>query len=73
MITIGEIDFGNRLRAAQAFCDVLASNFKMHAAAEGSFRFMDREERTYLGKDIREFTRLDAAGRFDRIAMHRIA
>src|SRR5450631_3296640 len=51
VITIVEILIGDGAGAADAFGDVLAGHFQMHAAGMGTFRSMDGEERLHLRQD----------------------
>src|SRR6202171_4209179 len=50
VIAVVEILVGDGARAADAFGDVLAGHFQVHAAGMGAFRRMDGEERLHLGQ-----------------------
>ena len=73
MVTVRQPRFRDRLGAADAFGDILAGHLEMHAAGMGPFRLMDGEEAQHLCKDFVDVPGLVAAGRFDGVAVHRIA
>src|SRR6185437_5164849 len=73
MIAIAERRFGDRLRAADAFGDVLAGHLEMDAARIAAFGRMDGEEAFDLAQDLIDQPRLVAGGRGDGVAMHGIA
>ena len=64
---------GDRLRAADAFGDVLAGHLDMHAAGMGALGVVDGEEAAHLGQDAVERPGLVAGRRLDRVAVHRVA
>ena len=73
VIAVGQRLVGNGNRAARAFGNVLASHFGMDAAGKAALGTMHGKETAYFGKDAFERAGLVAAGRFDDIAVHRIA
>ncbi len=73
MIAVVEILIGNGTCAADAFGDVVAGHFQMHAAGMRPLRRMDGEERFHFRQDAVERAGLVTASRGDGIAMHRIA
>lgn len=60
MVAVGQLQLGNRLRAAQTFGHILAGHLEMHTAADSAFGFVNREEAAHLGEDIGEFTRFES-------------
>src|SRR5882724_5106724 len=73
VVAVVEILVGDGASAADAFGDVLAGHFQMHAAGMGALSGMDREEAFDLGEDAVERTGLVAGGRTDGVAVHGIA
>ena len=73
VIAVAERLLGDRLGAAGAFGDVLPGHLEMHAAGVRSFTAMDRHEGAHLAQYAVERTGFVTGGRFDRVAMHRIA
>ena len=60
----------NQLGTAQAFCDVLAGHFYVHAAGMGTFRLMNIEEMPYFGQNTIERSGLVSVGGFYSVSMH---
>jgi hypothetical protein len=54
VITVAQVGFGGRLRAAQAFGDVLPRHLEMHATGTGPFRLVDGERLAHFRQDISE-------------------
>src|SRR5579875_340266 len=72
MIAVAQIGFRYGACAADTFGDILSGHLKMHAARISSLCPVDGKECADLAHDPVEGTRLVAARRLDRVAMHRI-
>src|SRR5690242_16165234 len=73
MVAIVEIIVGDGHGAAGAFGHVLARHLDMNAAGMGAFGLMHAHEALHLGEDHVERAGLEARGRLDGVAMHRVA
>src|ERR1700737_3920021 len=73
MVTVAQATFGDRLRTADAFRDVLAGHLEMNAARVGSHGLVHCEEPADFGENAVEGPRLVAGARHHGIAVHRIA
>src|ERR1044071_4918209 len=72
VIAVGERGFADRLRAADAFGDVLPRQLEMHAAGIAALGQMHREGAMNLVEDAVEAAGLVAGRGRDRVAVHRI-
>src|SRR5215831_14495222 len=72
VVALGERLLADLLRAADAFGDVLAGQFEMHAAGIAAFRQMDCEGAVQFVEDAVEDTRFIASRGGDRVAVHRV-
>src|SRR6266576_653275 len=68
----GETVLADLLRAADAFGDVLAGQFEMHAAGIAALGEVDCEGAVQLIEDAVEDPRLVTGGGGDRVAVHRV-
>src|SRR5436853_7127664 len=68
----GETLLADLLRAADAFGDVLAGQFEMHAAGIAALGEVDCEGAVQLVEDAVEDPRLVTGGGGDRVAVHRV-
>jgi hypothetical protein len=73
VIAVRQILVGHRAHAAGAFGHVLAGHLEMHAAGDGALGAVDGEELAHLAQHRIEGPGLVARGRFDRVAVHRVA
>src|SRR5688500_11836927 len=72
VVAVRQRGFADRLGAADAFGDVLPSQFEMHPAGIAALGEMDGEGAVQLVEDAVEDARLVTGRRGDRVAVHRV-
>src|SRR4029077_14557102 len=73
LIPLAQVGFGDVLAAADALGDVVASELDVDAARMRAERAVHLEEARDLVQHVVEVPGLVAAGRLDRVAVHRVA
>src|SRR3546814_2751087 len=73
LVAIGKVLLCERRRAAGALGDILPRHLDVNAAGASALGRAEGEEGADFGEDAGHRAGLVAVGRFDRVAMHRIA